>query len=442
MAYIGFNCNGYEYFDKENYIMFSSDNTHNHLFEYADKDLSRLPLLFEQYISKKMDITNLELKEYRNNDEEIAAIRDILASAHPYYEIEYKKVIIDAIGTYFNTLLVYLVYRKNRIISIPASQNEQEKDWYIKKITHLMPSSLTKKSLYPDGSYPADFYNAYTKWLGDYAGTEIEESFIINIPSKEPLGFYKEIYTQKTICNMLYFILDISAKNMYSLTLPQRIWLYNNIFNTMRSQPFISAEHHFLFQPPTQYSAGDNCNERKSCNNMMYDKFEPLFSFRELNLYHDEIPTNMMDSFMSAINFAKEITDSGIYEEYEVNDISQLLHLEVLFMINSKIVIKKCKNCGKYFVVNDRKKAYCDRVYESGKTCSAIGSKRSFQKKMEKEPALNLYNRAYKTHHARIRNKKMSMENFSIWSKEAKEKLDDVRSGKLDIEAFQKWLKI
>ncbi len=467
MAYVGFNNNGYEYFDIGNYMLFSSDNTHDYLFEYVDKDLSRLPILYEQYISKKMDVTSLESKEYGDNDEEIADIIEILISAHPYYKIEYKKVIINTIGSYFNSLLVYLKYY----------QIEQEEEWYIKKITHLMPSSIVKGSNYPEGLHPLDFYNKYRESVGENicTGTEIEETFICD-PEEKPTDFYNksresieenicigtkikeilrgpeekqtkfynkydEIYTQKAICNLLYFILDISEENMRSLTLPQRIWLYNKIFNPLDVQPLISATHCFLLQSPVRHYAGQDYSKQVDYNRKIYKEFTPLFTFKALNVCRDGIPTNMEESFKSAVNFAKGITASGIYEKYEVDNLYQLLHLEVLFMINANIMIKKCKNCGKYFIVNDRKKAYCDRVFESGESCSSIGPKRSFKKKMESEPALALYNCAYKTHHARVKNSKMSMDSFSSWSKEAKERLEKVRSGELDIDVFQKWLK-
>ena len=60
---------------------------------------------------------------------------------------------------------------------------------------------------------------------------------------------------------------------------------------------------------------------------------------------------------------------------------------------------------------------------------------------MKEEDALNIYNRAYKTHHARIRNGKMTKSDFCVWSAEAKQKLNEVRAGQLDIAEFQKWLK-
>ena len=128
--------------------------------------------------------------------------------------------------------------------------------------------------------------------------------------------------------------------------------------------------------------------------------------------------------------------------EYEVDDLRQLAYLEILLMIQEDTMIKKCKRCGKYFVVTNRNVAYCERVDESGVRCSEVGSHQNFQKKMASDEALQIYNRAYKTHHARVRKGAMSKEDFRLWYKEAKAKLEQVRAGELDIDNFQRWLKI
>ena len=109
-------------------------------------------------------------------------------------------------------------------------------------------------------------------------------------------------------------------------------------------------------------------------------------------------------------------------------------------MVRSGSNIRRCKNCGMYFAVVNRKVAYCDRN-TGGEACSAIGRKSSFQKKMDGEYPLKVYNRAYKTHHARVRNGIMGQADFLKWCDEAKEKLGKVRSGELDPVAFEEWLK-
>ena len=110
-------------------------------------------------------------------------------------------------------------------------------------------------------------------------------------------------------------------------------------------------------------------------------------------------------------------------------------------MLQDRVMVRKCRHCGKYFVVANRRIAYCDRVDEAGVRCSAVGSQQSFQKKMESDEALLIYNRAYKTHHARVRKGTMSKEDFELWYSEAKERMERARAGELDIAQFQEWLK-
>lgn len=103
--------------------------------------------------------------------------------------------------------------------------------------------------------------------------------------------------------------------------------------------------------------------------------------------------------------------------------------------------IKRCKNCGNYFITNNRNTSYCDRINKFGECCSVVGSSHLFQQKMEEDEALKLYTRAYKTHHARLRKKKMTQEDFYDWCSNAKRNLDKVRKGELDISIFKEWLK-
>ena len=69
MSFVGFNGNGYDYLNDLKFVLFSSDKTHNDLFEYITKDLHHLPDLFERYISNRIDITTFELKSYQDDDD-------------------------------------------------------------------------------------------------------------------------------------------------------------------------------------------------------------------------------------------------------------------------------------------------------------------------------------------------------------------------------------
>lgn len=80
-------------------------------------------------------------------------------------------------------------------------------------------------------------------------------------------------------------------------------------------------------------------------------------------------------------------------------------------MILDETLIKKCRNCGKYFVVKNLNVEYCDRRINNDeesddyRTCSDVGPKLSYQKKLEEDLPLKFYSRAYKTHYARIKSR-------------------------------------
>ena len=51
------------------------------------------------------------------------------------------------------------------------------------------------------------------------------------------------------------------------------------------------------------------------------------------------------------------------------------------------------------------------------------------------------YNRAYKTHNARIRYGTMTREEFKAWTEEAKKRRDACQAGESSLERFEEWLK-
>ena len=147
--------------------------------------------------------------------------------------------------------------------------------------------------------------------------------------------------------------------------------------------------------------------------------------------------------------FSRLLNDRIVVLSDEVNDVTaslvvaQLLFLEILSMIDSNTSIKKCKNCGMYFIVKNLNMEYCDRIAAGEeKPCSTIGSKRTFEKKLQTDIPLKIYNRSYKTHYARVKNGIMTQSDFMTWCAEAKENLKKARNGELSVGDFDQWLKI
>lgn len=433
MAYIGFTNKGYEYLSEGRYLLFTAGSTHNYLFDYVDKNLSHLPKLLEQYISKQMNMITFELSGVQHKNEEIGEITKILISAHPYYEHEYRTVIIKAIGEYFNTQLLYSRYYKRTF------NQDISKKWYMDRITRLLAPLLMLGD-----TFPTDFYNWFNEKTGEeiYTGNASDdiETVIIDASRGKPTGFYREIQTQIATSNMLYLILDISVPELKQLTLPQRAWMHSIIFQMEYHQPAFSIPVQRSYYRPLQFRCGDRISEMEQARKLE-DIFEPLYQLGNISIGHNGIPADMMAHFSQAVELAKSQATSELYSEYQIDDLQALLHLEIMDMIQNDTMIRRCRRCGKYFVVNNRKVAYCDRVDMSGVRCSAVGPQQNYQKKLEDDEPLKIYNRAYKTHFARVKKGTMSKDAFRLWYDEAKSKLAEVRKGNLDISDFQTWLK-
>jgi hypothetical protein len=432
---------GYKYYSGSytTKASFSDDNLHNKLFEYVAADLTPIQNSFKTYVESIIDTSSLDLRNDNNSkasETALGELVDALKSVHPYYEYEYEQCIRETLKNYFNSLLLYLVFHRHTL----EFELTRQKNWYFDRITQLIPSSYIKHPF-----DPRDCYQEYLKNATDYKAEEDKEreSFAINVPQKEPQIFSNEFCNQRSLNNMLYFIFDISAEIICDLTPAQRRWLYGKTFSYTPFHTHATGQRRFLFQTPTDSLDNKEASSSKDKDFFAPDDiFDPLRNMKEINVGCDGIPASMRDNFLLAIAQAKEITSSDIYEEYEISNLQQLLNLEIFSMIKSNTMIRKCKNCGKYFVVRNRKTVYCNRIFKDNKSCSIIGSSEAFQKKLKSEKELEIYNRAYKTHYARCKKGKMSRQEFESWCDHAKTKLSDVRTGNLDIDSFEKWLKI
>ena len=131
-----------------------------------------------------------------------------------------------------------------------------------------------------------------------------------------------------------------------------------------------------------------------------------------------------------------------VVELYEINTIDDLLRFEFIKMIERDIFIKKCKNCGHFFMPRRRIDAeYCDRVIEgSQRKCSEIGAMLRYERKVAENPILEAYSKAYKRFNSRTRAKKMTQSEFLSWSEQARKLREECMAGELPFDEFVEWL--
>jgi hypothetical protein len=123
-------------------------------------------------------------------------------------------------------------------------------------------------------------------------------------------------------------------------------------------------------------------------------------------------------------------------------NIFDLLTYFLQLSVEREQVYKQCKSCGRYFALSGYSTTeYCAREYgDTGKTCREIGASVAFQRKVENEPAIAAYQKAYKKKFAHIRYKKITKDEFSAWSEIARDKRDKCVAGKLPLDEFKDWL--
>ena len=143
------------------------------------------------------------------------------------------------------------------------------------------------------------------------------------------------------------------------------------------------------------------------------------------------------------IDGVTKTTLTPIRELCEINELEQLLILEAMGMLDQNIIIKRCRLCGNYFLAENMKNEYCQGYAQGEKRpCSEIGSARTYQNRVKSDEVKTLYQRAYKTHFARIKKGKMTAAEFNIWAIEGKQKMAEVREGLLGMDAYAEWLKV
>lgn len=132
---------------------------------------------------------------------------------------------------------------------------------------------------------------------------------------------------------------------------------------------------------------------------------------------------------LAAVNTDK--SKVSLLPYYHVQSLDEMLFLEFVEMLKQGIQVKRCRLCGKYFVLIDkRKREYCDREYEGSKTCQEIGPLLRYEQNLESDEYLRkfeteynkIYSRFYRADgktDAEFSGKDMTRVEFRTWSKAA-----------------------
>lgn len=118
-----------------------------------------------------------------------------------------------------------------------------------------------------------------------------------------------------------------------------------------------------------------------------------------------------------------------------------LLALEVITAIESGRPLKKCENCGLYFIPSGRSDSvYCDRVGKDGFSCKKIGAHTKYRKNSRADEVKKLYDKVTK-HNRYLKSKGAIFErDYDRWMKTASSMYADFKNGSISESTLISWL--
>lgn len=128
----------------------------------------------------------------------------------------------------------------------------------------------------------------------------------------------------------------------------------------------------------------------------------------------------------------------------ESTDIIQALLIEFVEVANLNIEIKKCRNCGKFFVPDNRSdEIYCSNIFENGKTCKEVGHFKVQQKLIQENDNLRIYRNVYQKLLLRTRRNPSNIQyarDFEFFKDDNNKWKEDISKGLATKEEYIKWL--
>ncbi len=219
------------------------------------------------------------------------------------------------------------------------------------------------------------------------------------------------IKVQKLYSKFVDYIFNIdNIDNLKSITSQMRFYIYyKSHFNTLRKYV-------------TNYQITD------------------IFSYQIVPNYNESNEEKLIQFFSSREHFADVISDISA----KTDSIYSMLYITLFQLVeNNKYIIKKCKNCNKYFITDNSRISYCNNIFKNTQTCRDIGNQIAQKKKQENEKIYGKYRKIYSRKAMLVKRNpdidsyKMEYEN---WKQKAKQFMEDIRNEKKTYEEFDKWL--
>ena len=176
----------------------------------------------------------------------------------------------------------------------------------------------------------------------------------------------------------------------------------------------------------------------------LYTYYENDFIIRDsYSRKYKDIGKNSEYDLLNTLKDTNKIL--AMSDTHKSNDLSSICYaiLEELSK-TPNYPIKKCQNCGMYFIPSAKTdEVYCDYPKENSKSCRDLGAFQSYTQRLKDNKAMGEYRRTYQQKFMQVRKDKSNtklIKEFETWKKKAKEKINDMKKGKLTENEVYQWI--
>lgn len=417
MLYTAFNTDGYTLRTDECKEELINKNKYDSLFNFLNTDLNKLSF---QLQSEKINLLDNFKEISLNNlkDSPICSIGDKMKNIHPYFGMiitqENHPFVNMSLGTQY--IMIELLFCLFDELSMKNGRYD---------IFHKMEEYKDIIELF--------HHNCITNLFGNWY-------YLVsnNIRNVSNIFFADLIDTQRKLLSWSYLFLDLDANYLKGLNKKQRISMYGFYSNSILNLKEISKMPQSATIPLSEIFFSDiNVTEHLHFsnydnNNEVIEMDDKKYFSKDLNLTHLKILYNLQNAYLkpddpnieetikfNVENYNNEITTDQYWTKEIISpNLQVLLEYEFSRLLESDLMIRKCKSCGSYFIPKNNKIFYCSRKNsETGEIyCSGTIKERHTQKLKE----LNIwkeYNQvANKVRYAKKSNNKFKKENLKISS--------------------------
>ena len=238
---------------------------------------------------------------------------------------------------------------------------------------------------------------------------------------------YYLIENQKLFRNFVDYIFNNNKeKRLSKLSNSQRFYIFQNI-----SEEIKNLANDYI----CDYKLGFWFND-------------PTFKSNILNKIKETLSDPLSNEDFLIENMLKNDPDGkkiiGHEYNFKTNNLFAYFYI-ILYHItlNNVEYIKKCQVCGKYFFSDKNNTLYCNGKYSKDITCKEYGIKTSQKRKENEEPVYGKYRQIYAKKAMMVKRNpdiEYYKTNYEKWKKEAKQFINDIKTGKKTYDEFNEWL--